>query len=152
MGSAQRVFADISDFSMADCRHDARRNTRLVTNFFAWISAEAPLNTNAVVDKHIGDEVMVVYSREFGSDDPFPGRRACCTTNVRTRRIGIRAAHRHRVAAGDCWLCRHPVAPRLLGLGAQVASGTLRWGPGQIAEARSELPTPRQLLMIRASQ
>lgn len=42
-----------------------------VNNFFAWISAEALQGTNGIVDKYIGDEVMVIYAREFGSEDPF---------------------------------------------------------------------------------
>jgi class 3 adenylate cyclase len=39
--------------------------------FFAWISAEALRGGKGIIDKYIGDEVMVVFSKEFGSDDPF---------------------------------------------------------------------------------
>lgn len=42
-----------------------------VQNFFAWITEEALRNRPGIVDKYIGDEVMVVFSKEFGSEDPF---------------------------------------------------------------------------------
>lgn len=42
-----------------------------VQNFFAWITAEALHGRPGIVDKYIGDEVMVVFATEFGSEDPF---------------------------------------------------------------------------------
>ncbi|HEX3309401.1 MAG TPA: hypothetical protein VHS32_24375 [Streptosporangiaceae bacterium] len=42
-----------------------------VQNFFAWITAEALHGRPGIVDKYIGDEVMVVFSDEFGSEEPF---------------------------------------------------------------------------------
>lgn len=42
-----------------------------VQNFFAWITAEALHGRPGIVDKYIGDEVMVVFSEEFGSEDAF---------------------------------------------------------------------------------
>jgi hypothetical protein len=42
-----------------------------VNNFFAWISAEALHGKPGIVDKYIGDAIMVVFSAEFGSDDAF---------------------------------------------------------------------------------
>lgn len=40
-------------------------------NYFAWITAEALRGRPGIVDKYIGDEIMVVFSTEFGSKDPF---------------------------------------------------------------------------------
>jgi class 3 adenylate cyclase len=65
------LFADISDFSGRTATMTPTETLAYVNNFFAWISAEALRDTNAIVDKYIGDEVMVVYAREFGSEDPF---------------------------------------------------------------------------------
>lgn len=65
------LFADISDFSGRTAEMTAAETLAYVNNFFAWISAEALRDTNAIIDKYIGDEVMVIYAREFGSDDPF---------------------------------------------------------------------------------
>jgi class 3 adenylate cyclase len=65
------LFADISDFSGRTADMTPTETLTYVNNFFAWISAEALRDTNAIVDKYIGDEVMVVYAREFGSADPF---------------------------------------------------------------------------------
>ncbi len=42
-----------------------------MNHFFVWISAEALNGRPGIVDKYIGDEVMVVVSKEFGSEDPF---------------------------------------------------------------------------------
>jgi hypothetical protein len=42
-----------------------------VNHFFAWIAAEALRGRPGIIDKYIGDEVMVVFSEEFGSEDPF---------------------------------------------------------------------------------
>lgn len=43
----------------------------LVQQFFAWITGEALHGRPGIVDKYIGDEVMVVFSKEFDSKDPF---------------------------------------------------------------------------------
>jgi hypothetical protein len=43
----------------------------LVNNFFAWITAEAVKQHPCIVDKYIGDEIMLVFSKEFGSEYPF---------------------------------------------------------------------------------
>jgi hypothetical protein len=39
--------------------------------FFAWVTAEALRGGKGIIDKYIGDEMMIVFSREFGSEDPF---------------------------------------------------------------------------------
>lgn len=65
------LFADITSFTERT-RHLSPVETLIfVNNFFAWISAEAIRGGHGIVDKYIGDEVMIVYSKEFGSDDPF---------------------------------------------------------------------------------
>jgi hypothetical protein len=42
-----------------------------VNTFFAWITAEALRVGPAIVDKYIGDEIMVIFSPAFGSKDSF---------------------------------------------------------------------------------
>lgn len=65
------LFADISGFSARTVDLDPVETLTFVQNFFAWITAEALGRAPGIVDKYIGDEVMIVYSREFGSKDPF---------------------------------------------------------------------------------
>jgi hypothetical protein len=65
------LFADITGFSERTRDLSPAETLIFVNNFFAWISAEAIRGTHGIVDKYIGDEVMIVYSTEFGSDDPF---------------------------------------------------------------------------------
>jgi class 3 adenylate cyclase len=65
------LFADISGFSRRTLELSAAETLIFVNNFFTWISAEALRNRNGVIDKYIGDEIMVVFSKEFGSADPF---------------------------------------------------------------------------------
>ena len=42
-----------------------------VNRFFAWVTAEALRDSKGIIDKYIGDEMMIVFSSEFGSEDPF---------------------------------------------------------------------------------
>jgi hypothetical protein len=65
------LFADITAFSERTRDLSPAETLIFVNNFFAWISAEAIRGTYGIVDKYIGDEVMIVFSREFGSEDPF---------------------------------------------------------------------------------
>lgn len=65
------LFADITSFSARTLNLSPAETLIFVNWFFAWISAEALRGGKGIIDKYIGDEVMVVFSREFGSDDPF---------------------------------------------------------------------------------
>lgn len=64
------LFADISSFSSRTLNLSSTETLVFVNNFFAWITAEALRDRPGIVDKYIGDEIMVVFSKEFGSDDP----------------------------------------------------------------------------------
>ncbi len=65
------LFADISAFSARTRDLSPTETLIFVNNFFAWISAEALHGRPGIVDKYIGDEIMIVFSKEFGSDDPM---------------------------------------------------------------------------------
>lgn len=65
------LFADISGFSARTLELSPTETLIYVNNFFAWISAEALRGRHGIVDKYIGDEIMIVFSKEFGCDDPF---------------------------------------------------------------------------------
>src|SRR5271165_3634614 len=65
------LFSDISGFSRRTLDLSPTETLIFVNNFFSWISAEALRGQPGIVDKYIGDEIMVVFSKEFGSDDPF---------------------------------------------------------------------------------
>lgn len=65
------LFSDITGFSRRTLNLSPTETLIFVNNFFAWISAEALKGRPGIVDKYIGDEVMIVFSKEFGSDDPF---------------------------------------------------------------------------------
>jgi class 3 adenylate cyclase len=65
------LFADISGFSTRTLAMSPAATLVYVQNFFAWVTAEALRGRPGIVDKYIGDEVMVVFSDEFGSVDPF---------------------------------------------------------------------------------
>lgn len=65
------LFADISGFSGRTLDLTPAETLAFVNNFFAWITAEALGGRLGVVDKYIGDEIMVVFSEEFGAKDPF---------------------------------------------------------------------------------
>jgi class 3 adenylate cyclase len=65
------LFADITSFSTRTLAMSPAATLVYVQNFFAWITGEALHGRPGIVDKYIGDEVMVVFSQEFGSEDPF---------------------------------------------------------------------------------
>jgi len=65
------LFADISNFSSRTLEMSPTATLIYVQNFFAWITAEALHGRPGIVDKYIGDEVMVIFSNEFGSKEPF---------------------------------------------------------------------------------
>lgn len=69
--NATVLFADISGFSTRTLNMTPVETLIYVQNFFAWITAEALHGRPGIVDKYIGDEVMVVFSEEFGSQDPL---------------------------------------------------------------------------------
>jgi class 3 adenylate cyclase len=65
------LFADIAGFSGQTVDLTPTETLIFVNNFFAWVTAEALRGRPGIVDKYIGDELMVVFSTEFGSEDPF---------------------------------------------------------------------------------
>jgi class 3 adenylate cyclase len=65
------LFADIAGFSGRTVDLTPTETLIFVNNFFAWVTAEALRGRPGIVDKYIGDELMVVFSTEFGSSDPF---------------------------------------------------------------------------------
>lgn len=68
---ASVLFADITGFSARTADLDPTETLAFVNHFFAWITAEGLRGRPGIVDKYIGDEIMVVFSKEFGSADPF---------------------------------------------------------------------------------
>jgi class 3 adenylate cyclase len=65
------LFADISSFSSRTLNLSPTETLAFVNTFFAWITAEALRVGPAIVDKYIGDEIMVIFSPAFGSQDAF---------------------------------------------------------------------------------
>lgn len=65
------LFADIAGFSAKTTGLTPTETLIFVNHFFCWITAEALEGGAAVIDKYLGDAVMLVFSPEFGSDDPF---------------------------------------------------------------------------------
>lgn len=65
------LFADITGFSTRTLDMSPAATLIYVQNFFAWITSEALRGRPGIVDKYIGDEVMVIFSTEFGSKNPL---------------------------------------------------------------------------------
>jgi len=68
---ASVLFADISSFSSRTMDLSSSETLIFANIFFAWITAEALHESSGIVDKYIGDEIMLVFSKEFGSSNPF---------------------------------------------------------------------------------
>lgn len=69
--NATILFVDIASFSKRTFKLSSTETLIFVNNFFTWITAEALRERPGIVDKYIGDEIMVIFSEEFGSKDSF---------------------------------------------------------------------------------
>jgi hypothetical protein len=69
--NAAILFADVASFCKRTFKLSSTETLIFVNNFFSWITAEALRERPGIVDKYIGDEMMVIFSEEFGSEDPF---------------------------------------------------------------------------------
>lgn len=65
------LFADMSGFSRRTKDMLPTEVLIFVNNFISWITSEAVMGQPCIVDKYIGDAVMLLFSKEFGSNDPF---------------------------------------------------------------------------------
>jgi class 3 adenylate cyclase len=65
------LFSDITPFSAGTANLGPAEALAFVNHFFAWTSAEALRHGPGIVDKYIGDEVIVVFPEEFGSEGPL---------------------------------------------------------------------------------
>lgn len=65
------LFCDIGDFSKRTQTLNPTETLVFVNHFFTWITAEALQESFGIVDKYIGDEMMLVFSSEFGSENHF---------------------------------------------------------------------------------
>ena len=65
------LFVDMRSFSTRSKGLSPIETLILANNFFAWISAQGLKGRPGIVDKYVGDEVMVIFSKEFGCNDPF---------------------------------------------------------------------------------
>jgi class 3 adenylate cyclase len=65
------LFSDITAFSRRTQELLPAETLIFVQHFFTWVTAEALRDTHGIIDKYIGDEFMILFSKEFGSDDPF---------------------------------------------------------------------------------
>jgi len=68
---ASILFADITEFSRRTAQLSSTETLAFVNHFFTWITAEAMSVGPGIVDKYIGDEIMIVFSEGFGSKDAF---------------------------------------------------------------------------------
>ena len=65
------LFSDIAGFSRRTLTLSPVETLIFANRFFTWGYEEALFQSNGIVDKYIGDEIMIVFSQEFGSEDPF---------------------------------------------------------------------------------
>ena len=65
------LFADLTGYSRVACRLDAMECVYFANRFFAWFQAEALRRHGGIVDKYIGDEVMVVFPHSECSIEPI---------------------------------------------------------------------------------
>ena len=69
--NATILFADITSFSSRTYELSPIENLIFVNNFLGWMSVSGIKDSNGIIDKYIGDEIMVVFANEFGSRNHF---------------------------------------------------------------------------------
>ena len=74
---ASILFADITSFSSRTKELSPVETLIFVNNFFAWVSAEGLHESCGLIDKYIGDEMMIVFANEFGSENHFEDALRC---------------------------------------------------------------------------
>ena len=99
------LLADISGHSRRTRNLTATETLVFANHSFAWIAGEGLRGCPGIVDKYIGDEIMVVFSKELGSAVPFVvalrsarfmleldewGFRTTCWNRQRERQGGLR--------------------------------------------------------------
>jgi hypothetical protein len=65
------LFADMTSFSTRSSELSPVETLIFANNYFASIFAGGLKGRHGIVDKYIGDEMMVVFSKDFGSEDPL---------------------------------------------------------------------------------
>lgn len=65
------LFADLPGYSALGRRFTPEECAFMTNHFFAWIEASAIRHYGGIVDKFIGDEVMIVFASEFNAEDPL---------------------------------------------------------------------------------
>lgn len=65
------LFADISQFTKKTLDLSPTAMLIYINRFFTWITNEALKGIPCIIDKYIGDQVMIIFSNEFGSSDHF---------------------------------------------------------------------------------
>jgi hypothetical protein len=65
------LFCDMLSFSSRTAGLNSTETLIFINRFLSWLSHESLRRNNGIIDKYIGDEVMIVFSEEFGSKDSF---------------------------------------------------------------------------------
>jgi class 3 adenylate cyclase len=65
------LFADLPGYSALSRRCSAEECAFMTNHFFAWIEAAAIRHFGGIVDKFIGDEVMIIFASDFAERDPL---------------------------------------------------------------------------------
>lgn len=65
------LFADLPGYS-STAKDESPEVCNFITNhFFGWIQTATAHLSSGIVDKYIGDEIMVVFAKEMGIEDPL---------------------------------------------------------------------------------
>jgi len=65
------LFTDISSFTKRTKKLNPTETLMFVNMFFNMFLSQQLINGFGIVDKYIGDEIMIIFSEKFGSSDPL---------------------------------------------------------------------------------
>ena len=65
------LFADLPGYSTFAENFSPEECAYMTNHFFSWINATAIQLNGGIIDKFIGDEIMIIFSPEFHNSDPL---------------------------------------------------------------------------------
>lgn len=130
------LFADLLGYSKRAAQLSPMECAYLVSHFFAWFEGEAVRHVGALIDKFIGDEVMVVYPADVVNEPPLEA--------------AIRSAL--RMLAHDPWafepkigIADGPLAIALLGTEGNMAVSAMGNTVNLAARCAQSVPAGREM-------
>ncbi len=97
------LFADLPGYSKLSESRPPEECAYITNQYFSWMEAEGINKYNGIIDKFIGDEIMVVFSSEINSNNPWEA--ALNTAKSMITRDNLSFYPKIGIAYGEIFVC-----------------------------------------------